>query len=178
MLIHLYWCLTNWEIWGALGQWVGAISTTCAVVVALWLATAAARPRIRAHLHLDQDADVVYLVAVNDGPRTITLVHAGLRIPSSRWETVITETATARLPKRLAESEFVYLRTATDGLSDGLTAREVERGFTLHGFFIDSAGRQYTAHWRVPAGVLRTDFVERGNGVRPRVPAGGEPAES
>lgn len=172
------WFLANWEMWGALGQWAGAVGTTSAVIVALWLATAANRPRIRTHLHVDQDAEVVYLVAVNDGPRTITLVHAGLRVPSTRWETGITETSTARLPKRLAESEFIYLRTTSDVIQDGLTEQEMKRGFTLQGFFVDSAGRQYTARWKVPAGVLHSESTAGGDGIQSRVPAGGEPSES
>jgi hypothetical protein len=156
------WLLTNWQMWGALGLWASALSTISAVAVALWLATANTRPRIRTHLHVDHDAEVVYLVAVNEGPRTVTLVHAGLRVPSTGWETGFGETSTVRLPKRLAESDFVYLRATVGTLSQGLTERAVERGFALQGFVVDSAGRQYSARYQVPAGLFRGEHIGEG----------------
>ena len=150
------WLLTNWEMWGALGLWAMALSTLAAVGAALWLATFGTRPHIRTHLHLDHDAETLYLVAVNEGPRTVTLVHAGLRVPSTGWETGFNETSTVRLPRRLGESDFIYLRATADTIGEGLTERAIERGFALHGFVVDSAGRQFSARYQVPAGLFRS----------------------
>ncbi len=156
------WLLTNWQMWGALGLWASALSTMSAVAVALWLATSNARPRIKTHLHLDHDAEVIYLVAVNEGPRTVTLVHAGLRVPSTGWEAGFGETSTVRLPRRLGESDFIYLRATADTIGGGLTEHEIERGFALQGFVVDSAGRQFSARYQVPAGLFRTEPVGEG----------------
>ncbi|MGD9893008.1 MAG: hypothetical protein AB7R89_25240 [Dehalococcoidia bacterium] len=151
------WLLTDWQMWGALGLWATALSTITAVSVALWLAIAGTRPHIKTHLHLDRDAEVLYLVAVNEGPRTVTLVHAGLRVPSTGWETGFSETSTVRLPRRLGESDFIYLRTTADTIGEGLTTRAIERGFALHGFVVDSAGREFSARYQVPAGLFRNE---------------------
>ena len=57
--------------------------------------------------------------------------------------------------KRLGESEFIYLRATADTIGEGLTERAIERGFALHGFVVDSAGRQFSARYQVPAGLFR-----------------------
>ena len=118
------WLLTNWEMWGALGLWAVALSTLTAVGAALWLATLSMRPHIRTHLHLDHDAETLYLVAVNEGPRTVTLVHPAEADPSAGSISVLSPVGRALLGLKRGSAASIGLpggRTLT------LRVLEVER---------------------------------------------------
>lgn len=87
----LIWSRSDWgSVWGAVGQWMGAIGTLAAVVVALWIARTEARAAVReARGRSDREREAERRTAVEKASLTIaevTEVPLSIRQPSDpQW---------------------------------------------------------------------------------------------
>ncbi|GEO27647.1 hypothetical protein AAC03nite_34320 [Alicyclobacillus acidoterrestris] len=78
----------NWNAIGAIGNWVGAVSTTAAVIVSLWATRKSIMPRIRITSSLGIAAygsgtePLILLTASNIGQVPITLTSCVIELPN------------------------------------------------------------------------------------------------
>jgi hypothetical protein len=150
----MYWSLVNWEMWGAIGQWAGAIATTAAVIVALKAARDASAVKVRVAAAIGFQAaggevseTVVIISATNVGQRRVELVGTGVVMPNTKQLVSLDQSAGA-VRKVLEESQETRYYVEAWRFAAAL-AKEGYRGETkLQIYFDDSHGVRHRTNWR------------------------------
>ncbi|MBE3586556.1 MAG: hypothetical protein IMW94_10490 [Thermoanaerobacter sp.] len=139
----------NWEAWGVIGQWAGAIATFLAVYVAV----KQGKPKVKVRADVYEGwapnpftgkaekifTNRLYVTAVNIGTVPVKIVNMGFRLPGKHRYAIINPEPGV-LPKVLMPSEEVSIWT------DEQSLREKWNTDFAIAFASDSAGRIYYQH--------------------------------
>ncbi len=77
------------QFWSMVAAWLGAVGTTSAVIVSLWLASRAGRVRLKAKVEVyslegDPEPQLIIWSVANTGDRRVTIEQVGFRIRRPR----------------------------------------------------------------------------------------------
>ena len=146
--------MLDWNAVGAIGQWVGAIATTGAVIVALKQAHDATAVRVKVGVSfglitqasLMSEAMVIFSVS-NIGLRTVRLTSAGILLPD-RKQMVFPDQSAKALSASLQQSETTQFWVETKDIAENMKAYGYNGTIQVKIFFTDSHDVKHYKKWK------------------------------
>ncbi len=145
----------NWNAIAAIGQWLGAIATFAAVLVALKQSRDASQARIKVDVsggsiysegrgELTPTEPLVIFSATNAGSRVVTLRSLILVLPNKNRQLI----GSPELPKELQIAEQVNILCPCETIHSIFTQQGLEGRVKVSCYFVDSLGNRYATKWK------------------------------
>ncbi|WP_366162156.1 hypothetical protein ABXS71_02515 [Bacillus infantis] len=142
--------------WGVLGNWILALATFMAAIVALWTSKQSRKPKVIVSVsygffvgggNIDNKQHLI-VTAVNAGIVPVTLTNTSFKLPNKKQMVFPTQQQGA-IPKKLQPSESTEYYVELSLIASKLKEVGYKGRMKLHITFVDSLGNTYKQKIRI-----------------------------